>query len=132
MPSIANITVKKYDGTTDVTYVPVASASSDGVPAEYQLQTGFPVPATRPTLSISTRSNTKKTSRRLVAAFKWPLSYTDASGRLVTSGSVNGEFSMVLPQDVDPLVVREAHQQFAKLIASGPMRESMDSGTAPR
>lgn len=132
MPAISNITVKKYDGTTDVTYVPVASASSDGVPAEYQLQTGFPVPATRPSLSISTRSNTKKTSRRLVAAYKWPLFSLDTSGRPVLNGSVNGEFSIVLPQDVDPLVVREAHQQFAKLIASLPMRDSMDTGMAPR
>lgn len=132
MPAISNITVKKYDGTTDVTYVPVASASSDGVPAEYQLQTGFPVPATRPTLRISTRSNTKKTSRRLVAAYKWPLFSPDASGRPVLNGSVNGEFSIVLPQDVDPLVIREAHQQFAKLIASLPMRDSMDTGMAPR
>lgn len=132
MPTLSNITVKKYDGTTDVIYVAVAAASADGVPAEYQNQTGFPVPATRPTLAVSTRSNAKKSSRRLVAAYKWPLTYTEPSGKLVINGSVNGEFSMVLPQDVDPLVVREAHQQFAKLIASIPLKDSMDTGMAPR
>lgn len=132
MPTLSNITVKKYDNTTDATYVGVASASSDGVAAEYQLQTGFAIPATRPTLKIVTRTNGKNTARRVTASFKWPLSYTDANGRLVMSGSVPGEFSMVLPQDVDPVVIREAHQQFVKLLASTVLKDVMDTGTAPR
>lgn len=133
MPTLSNITVKKYDGTTDVTYVGVASASADGVAAEYQLQAGFPVPATRPTFKITSRNNGKGTSRRVTGSFKWPLTYTEAAtGRLIISGSVPGEFSIVLPQDVDPLIVREAHQQFAKLIASLAMKETMDTGSAPR
>lgn len=132
MPTLSNITVKKYDNTTDVTYVAVAAASADGVPAEYQNQTGFAIPAIRPTLSVSTRSNAKKTARRAVVAYKWPLSYVDPNGRTVINGSVNGEFSMVIPQDVDPLIVREAHQQFAKLIASSALKEVLDTGMAPR
>lgn len=132
MPTLANITVKKYDNTTDVIYVAVSSASSDGVPAEYQNQTGFTIPAFRPTLKLSTRNNGKGTARRVNSSFKWPLTSVDANGRTTVSGSVNGEFSMVLPQDVDPAVVREAHQQFVKLLASVALRDTFDSGTAPR
>lgn len=133
MPTLSNITIKKYDGTTDVTYVAVASASADGIAAEYQNQTGFTIPATRPTFKITSRNNGKGTARRVNGSFKWPLTYTDTTtGRLIVSGSVPGEFSMVLPQDVDPLIIREAHQQFAKLIASLTMKETMDVGTAPR
>lgn len=132
MPTLSNITVKKYDNTTDVVYVAVAAASADGVPAEYQNVSASTIPAARPVLSLSTRSNTKKTSRRVVASYKWPLTYTDPNGRVTTNGSVNGEFSVVIPQDVDPLVVREAHQQFAKLIASAVFKDVMDTGMAPR
>lgn len=132
MPTQVNITVKKYDATTDVTYVATAAASADGVAAEYQNQTGFAIPATRPTFKLSTRNNGKGTARRVSASFKWPLAYTDPNGRLVLNGSVPGEFSMVLPQDVDPLIVREAHQQFVKLLASIPVRDTMDTGNAPR
>lgn len=132
MPTLVNLTVKKYDGTTDVTYVPVSAASSDGVFAEYHNVSGFPIPATRPSFKVSTRNNGKGTARRISCVFRWPLFYTDPNGKVVTSGSVPGEFSIVLPQDVDPSVVREAHQQFAKLIASSLMRDTMDQGYAPR
>lgn len=132
MPTLSNITVKKYDGTTDVTYVAVAAASADGVPAEYQLQTGFAIPATRPTLKVSSRNNGKGTARRINGAFRWPLSYLDPNGKLVISGSVPGEFSIVLPQDVDPAVIREAHQQFVHLLASTVLKAVLDDGQAPR
>lgn len=132
MPILANIPVKKYDNTTDVTYVAVASAASDGVTADYQLVAGFTIPAARPTFKVMTRVNGKQTSRRVNASYKWPLTYTDPNGKIVQSGSINGEFSMILPQDVDPLIVREAHQQFVKLLSSAALRDTMDSGTAPR
>lgn len=132
MPTLSNITIKKYDATTDVIYVAVASAASDGVAAEYQNQTGFAIPSHRPTFKVSTRPNGKNTSRRVTASLVWPLTTTDISGKVVRSGSVNGEFSMVLPQDVDQAVVREAHQQFAKLLASSPLKDVMDTGFAPR
>lgn len=132
MPQLANLTVKKYDGVTDVTYVPVSAASSDGVFAEYHNTSGFPIPATRPSFKIATRNNGKGTARRINGVFRWPLFYTDPNGKVVIGGSVPGDFSIVLPQDVDPLIVREAHQQFAKLIASTLMRDTMDQGQAPR
>jgi len=133
MPTLSNITVKKYDGTTDVIYIPVSSASSDGVKAEYQNQTGFTVPATRPLFSISTRGNSAGTSRRVSANFIWPLFYTDpVTGKLTRSGGIPGSFTMVVPQDVDPLITREAHQQFAHLCAAAAMKDVMDTGYAPR
>lgn len=132
MPTLSNITVKKYDNTTDVVYTAVASAASDGVAAEYQNQTGFAIPSNRPTLKLSTRANGKGTSRRASASFVWPLTTVDLSGKTVRSGSVNGEFSMILPQDVDQTVVREAHQQFAKLLASSALKDVLDTGFAPR
>lgn len=132
MPVQTNIVVKKYDNTTDVTYVAVAGASADGVAAEYQNQTGFTIPATRPTVKVTSRNNGKGTARRVGVSMKWPLSYTDPNGKLVISGSVPGEFSMVLPQDVDPNLVREATQQFVKLLASNALKDVLDTGMAPR
>lgn len=132
MPTLANLTVKKYDGTTDVVYVPVGAASSDGVFAEYQNTAGFPIPATRPSFKVAARNNGKGTARRINCVFRWPLFNIDPNGKVAISGSVPGEFSIVLPQDVDPLIIREAHQQFSKLIASTLMRDTMDQGQAPR
>lgn len=133
MPAIANITVKKYDGTTDVVYTAVASASSDGVPAQYEAQTGFTVPATRPTFKVTSRFNGKKTSRRVNATYSYPVSYVDSTtGRTVIIGSIAGEFSMILPQDIDQVAVREAHQQCVGLLKSATMKAVFDEGTAPR
>lgn len=133
MPILSNITVKKYDGTTDAVYVGISSASADGVPSEHQLQTGFPIPATRPTIRTSSRNNGKGTARRVSVSGKYPLSYTDAAtGRVVVSGSVPCEFSIVLPQDADPVVVREAHSQFTKFLSSTAMRDVFDTGYAQR
>lgn len=133
MPAISNITVKKYDGTTDVTYVAVASASADGVPALFEVQTGFPVPATRPNVRITSRSNGKNTSRRITMTYGYPVSYVDTTtGRTLRTGAISGEFSIILPQDMDQTSVREAHQQFAGLIKSALLKAVMDEGMAPR
>lgn len=133
MPTLSNITVKKYDGTTDAVYVGIAAASADGVPSIHELQTGFPVPATRPVVKTASRNNGRGTARRIVVSGKYPLFHTDSTtGRVVIDGSVPCEFSIVLPQDADPVFVREAHSQFTKLLASAAMRDMFDSGYAQR
>jgi hypothetical protein len=132
MPTLQNITVKKYDNVTDVIYIAKAGATADGVPAIYQLEAGFPVPATRPTLKVTTRDNGKGTSRRFTANYRYPIYYTDANGKLVISGSVPGEFSTVLPQDMDQTIPNEAHQQFVHLLAHALMKEMLAAGQAAR
>lgn len=133
MPAIANITVKKYDGSTDVVYTAIASASSDGVAAQYEAQTGFTVPATRPTLKITSRPNGRKTSRRVNVAYSYPVTYTDTTtSRTVLNGSISGEFSIILPQDIDQATVKEAHQQFVGLLKSAALKAVFDEGMAPR
>lgn len=39
MPTLANITIKKADGTTDVVYTAIAGAAGDNTPAMFRNET---------------------------------------------------------------------------------------------
>lgn len=52
MPTMANITVKKNDGTTDIAYTALAGSSGESVPAFWRNETSPNPPAFRPSLKF--------------------------------------------------------------------------------
>ncbi len=132
MPALANITVKKADGTTDVTYTAVAGASGDNSPAVFSNNTIGTVKAERPTLLVGARDNGPKTARRVDVNFSWPIPSTDAGGNKVISGRMTGTASVLVPQNQDVLVIAEQAAQFGNLIGSALVRACFNEGYAPR
>lgn len=129
---MANITVKKFDGTTDVIYTAATPSAGDGSMAIWKNQTIVGPIFVQPELrlaSVNTKDNKK---RRLRGTFVYPESYTDtATGLVMVRESVMGSFDFTLGKATTASTINEASAQFTNLIASALMKASLSSGYAP-
>lgn len=132
MPTLANITVKKANGTTDVIYTAVAGAAGDNTPALFRNDTVGTTLAERPTLLIRSLSNGPKTARRINVDYSWPITSQDAGGNKTISGRMTGNASCLVPQNQDVAAIAEQAHQFANLIGSVMMKACFNEGFAPR
>lgn len=132
MPSLANITIKKADGTTDVVYTAIAGSAGDGTPAIFRNDTVGTTLSERPTLLVRASSNGPKTARRLRVDFSWPTVSTDSGGNKVVNGRMVGDASFLIPQNQTPEVISEQAYQFGNLVASAIITASAVEGYAPR
>lgn len=130
MPTMANIVVKKADGTTDITWTALTPSAGDGSSARWRSNSVSTVLGFRPTLEVRTRSNGANDGRRLVATGKFPVIQTVNSVDVI-SAIVPFEFSILVPQMADSVQVQEAVHQFANLLASGLLKTSAVDGYAP-
>lgn len=132
MPTMANITVKKADGTTDVVYNAMAPSSGDGVPAVWRAEAVASTAAFKPRLECRTRWNAAKTARRVDAYFVLPITQTDtASGITTVIGQVPLNLSVVMPVNANDSIVAEAAAQSTNLMVSTLFRSILTSGFAP-
>lgn len=131
MPQMANIVIKKADGTTDVTYTAAQPSSGDKTAARWQSLTVGTTPAERPVLALRAESNGPGTARRITGSFKWPMTSQDAGGNLVVAGGTVGTFQIVVPQNQTTANITEQAHQFANLIASTLMKQCFIDGYAP-
>jgi hypothetical protein len=128
MPQAANITVKKYDGTTDVVYAVQQPSAGDNQPAVWKDETTGTVLAGRPTLKLTARDNGTGKARRLSASYLYPKVRTDASTQTVVQGGASGEASFLVPQDMTMSEIREFSAQFTNLLASALIKSCIQTG----
>lgn len=131
MPSMANITVKKSDGTTDVVYTSATPSAGDKSPAVWKNDTVGTVLAARPTFTLMSMDNGTKRARRLRTTFLWPKTRLDAAGNVTVSGGASSESSHLIPQDMTTAEIAEFCDQYAGLLFSTLIRASLKSGYAP-
>ncbi|DAD50452.1 TPA_asm: coat protein [ssRNA phage Gerhypos.4_66] len=130
MPS--NITVKKDDGTTDITYTAVAGAAGDKNPAVWRSNSVGSAPGQRPELRLASASNGDKTARRVDGQYTYPTVVTSGdTGEKSVVARANGSFSFILPVDMPDADVNEAASQMGNLVASAIVKAAMKSGYAP-
>lgn len=132
MPQLADITVKKADGTTNVTYTAVAGAAGDKTPAVFRNNAVGTTIAERPSLLVSSRDNGPKTGRRIEINFSWPITAQDAGGNKTITGRMTGNCSVLIPQNQDVSVILEQANQFGNLIGSTLIKACFSDGFAPR
>lgn len=132
MPTLANITVKKFDGTTDVIYTAVAGAAGDNNPALFRNNTVGTTLAQRPTLLVKSKDNGPRTGRRVSVDFSWPTTTVDAGGNVSVNGRMAGTASVLVPQNQTTETINEQCAQFANLLASALIKASFIEGHAPR
>lgn len=130
MPQIANITVKKFDGTTDITYVAVAGASGRE-PALFRANAASAIPAHCPTFRLSGGSNSNGTTRIMRWEFDLPI-IDSSSGAPVVVGHQIANGTIPVVQNLDFAQVREGVAQALNLVASALVRTSVLEGYAPR
>lgn len=132
MANAADIVVKKFDGTTDVTYVVYNGASGDGVKALWRSDSQGTTAAVRPQVTMWSRNNGQKTARRVDWEVSFPQSYTDTTTGLVSSRNrtvMNGSF--LVPTGMDNGAAAEAAYQSANIVASPAFKTSFLYGFAP-
>lgn len=131
MPQIANITVKKNDGTTDVVYTGLVPSAGDKSPAIWRANSLGTAPALRPEFMVTSQPNGPKTARRVNTKFSFPSLVTGSDGRKSVADRVVMELSVVLPQGMDEGDVNEAVSQGVNLLNSTLVRDSLKIGYAP-
>lgn len=129
MPTLADITVKKANGSTDITYTGVQRSAGDNQAAIWKETTTGTVAAGQPTLAVVARNNgSNRSARRVSGSYLYPRVRTDANSQTVVKGGISGEFSFLAPQDMTPAEIDEASSQMANLIASALIKSCLKTG----
>lgn len=131
MPSQANITVKKNDNTTDITYTAVQPSSGDGVQAIWKSQSVGTAPVHQPELRCSSRA-TSNTKRKVRWTYVYPEIQTNSTTG-ATSVAYKELCSAEFEQDTASasLNINEAVAQFAHLLASAHVKAINQGGYGP-
>lgn len=128
MSTLASITVKKYDGTTDITFKDIDPASGDQ-PAVWRSQTIGNAQVHQPEFRVSSRKRGQIVEMR--GTFRYPQIATNTTTGVTSvvrsmSGTVSANYDMGMAQ-VD---VQEAVHQFLNLCASTLVKEMFRTGTS--
>jgi hypothetical protein len=132
MPTAANITIKKDDGATDVTYSLVSASGGDKSPAIWRNNSATGTPGQRPELRVSSRNNGDNTARRVEIQFTYPSVYTDTATSTTKVGArANFSGSFVMPGTMPDIDAAEFGAQIGNLIAASLIEDSITLGFAP-
>lgn len=132
MSQIANITVKKADGTTNVVYTAITGSSGDKSPALWKNYEVGTTPAERPSFAMAAVDNGNGTARRVRTSAKWPTVKQDAGGNKVITGGAGFEGSFLLPQSMTQQDINEFVHQTTNLLVSILVRGDTCLGVVPR
>lgn len=127
MPTAANITVKKADGTTDLVYVTIDPAGSDSPASWRALAVGDAV-AHQPRFTLLGKLNANRTVTRFKATFMYPEVATNSTTGITSVVNVvplSAEFT--LPLAAKSLTTKEAIYQFTNLLASALVKQCLET-----
>ncbi len=129
MPSLANITVKKNDGTTDITYTGVVPSSGDGTPAVWKSQSVGSAPAHQPEFRLSSKEAKQGGSRAARSTYSYPQIATNTTTSLTSvvdraSAATDWQF----PKGMSQSDINEFVSQYANLLVSTLVKDCVKSG----
>lgn len=131
MPAIANITVKKADGTTDIVYTAKTPASGDSTPAIWRAEAVHATPIGQPELRLSARPNGNRTARTFNIDYTYPKVFTDSNGQVLTAARFNVKLTGQKPDQMTLTEASEAAAQFGNLLAAALIKSCVSDGFAP-
>jgi hypothetical protein len=132
MPTAANLTVKKNDGTTDIVWTNISAAGGDKSPAVWRSATASGTQGQQPSLTMTARSNQDGTVRRVDVNAKFPSVYTNsATGQTEVRSVMTFSGSFAVPQNVAATDINEFSAQIPNLIATALTKSVIASGYAP-
>lgn len=131
MPNMANITVKKADGTTDVVYTALTPSAGDKTSARWSLTAFSPKANLRPTLECTSRYNNARTARNISLTLKYPeIASIAGVDSIVGTGIVT--IQGVVPLQMSDSAVSELVAQAANLFKTTLVQDSYKIGYAPQ
>jgi hypothetical protein len=134
MPTMASITVKKADGTTDIVYDAIAGSGGESSPAVWRQDTGaaagLPV-GLRSSFKLTSKWNGPKTARQISFEIVMPYAVQDstttlysAKDRVVLTGIAT------MPQAIPSANLNEVNQAL-NLLAATLVKSAVQAGYAP-
>lgn len=132
MPTMADITVKKADGTTNVVYTAVKPSAGDRVPAIWRSNSAAAFGAGKPELQCIARDASNGAQRVVTWKLVMPETYTDT-----TTGLVSVRYKDVASAvfTVDQRIADSFHAelaaQFPNLMISALAQDVNKTGFAP-
>lgn len=130
MPQMANITIKKNDGTTDVTYSQVVPSAGDKSPAIWKNLSVGTAASHRPELKLSSRDNGTNSARRLESTFSYPTLTTGNDGKVNVADKAIFNITGVIPKGMPDADVNEAVSQCFNAHAATLLKDCYKSGYA--
>jgi hypothetical protein len=132
MPTAANITVKKADGTTDIVWTSLQASGGDKSPAIWRSNTAAGTNGQLPVFTCSSKWNASGDVRRVDISGSFPSVYTNsATGQTEVRAKMTFQGSFAIPQNVSATDMGEFSAQITNLIASTLMKNSITAGFAP-
>lgn len=131
MPTMADISVKKADETTSITYSQVVASAGDRTSAVWKCTSVGSAPSHNPTLQLASRWNEKKTARRMDAEYAYPQTATASDGSISVINIIPISMTAAIPQGVPQAIIDEACAQAMNLFASALIKNSLKSGYSP-
>lgn len=129
MPSIANITIKKNDGTTDIVYTGLQPSSGDGTPACWKAQTVGSAPAHQPEFRLVAKDALKGKKRALRSTYKYPQIATNTTTGLTSVVDTNSaDTNWVFSKDMTQTDINEFVTQYANLLVSTLVKDCVKQG----
>nr|URG15279.1 MAG: coat protein [Leviviridae sp.] len=131
MPTIANLTIKKNDGTTDIVWTGIQPSSGDGTPATWKSQTVGSASAHQPEFRLSARDASKGASRVIRSTFRYPQIATNTTTgvtSVVSTAFGSTEFSF--PKGMSSADINEAVSQLFNLLTTSLLKDCHKQGYA--
>jgi len=129
---MADIIVKKADGTTNITFTALTPSSGDKVPAQWRSESAGAAAGLRPTFQMESQWNGPRTARRVNISGQYPYTLTDTT---TSSTSVVARMpfqsTFTIPVSIPDVTVAEFVAQITNLVASSLAQASIKIGYAP-
>lgn len=132
MPNMANITVKKADGTTDIVFSALTPSSGDKVSAQWRSETAGAAASLRPTFGMLSQWNGPRTARRVQIEGQYPYTVTDSTTSVTSvKARIPFQATFTVPVEITDTIVAEAVAQLSNLLKSTLVQDSIKAGYAP-
>lgn len=130
MAAIANITIKKADGTTDVIYTALTGAPGDGVPAKWRHEDITLPIGQRANLTVLTKPNGRDNARNVLVRVRRPV-VRAVNGVPTLIGTIPFEITATLGEQYTQAEIDEAVAQALNFAAVVAIRDAFKTGYAP-
>lgn len=133
MPANAALTVKKFDGTTDIVYAIKSTARGDGVWTIWRQDAGNTAPPQGRAMFAHRVTESKAGVRRVDVMYEHPYVYVDSTTSQTVISPLRITFKngvLTVPQGIPSSVAQEAGAQFSNLMNHALVRTSFVDQTS--
>lgn len=129
MPAMANITVKKADGTTDIVYTALTPSSGDRTKAVWRVESIGTIAGNRPVLEVSSKATANGQARIVEGKLMYPETFTDTTTGIISVRLRDiGSFTTTIDIRGVDATHNELAAQFANLLKSTLIQSVIASG----